>query len=151
MSLEKPIDIIPNEEFEPQNLVVNALILNGEGQYLLLKRPSNHTFYPGYWGVVMEKVKEGEGWEEALFRGVREELSICINHRNIISQGEDLFKEWKQEIYKIKTYLIEIEEKEIELNEEHRKYKWLDISSKEIEDMDIMPDALNMIKSLRDT
>ena len=149
MTLEKPINIIPDQEFEPKNRVVNALVLNNEGQYLLLKRLSNHTFYPNYWGIVMEKVKDGEVWEETLFRGIGEELGISLDQESILFQGEDIYREWKGKSYQIKTYYVDIEDREIELNEEHEEYVWVDPEYEKLDELDIMPDALEMISNLK--
>ena len=131
----------------PDRYVVNALVFNDKGQYLLLKRPNNHKFYPGYWGVIMEKVNENELFLEALFRGVNEEIGVSVNERNIMFFGKDIFREWDNHMYQVKTYFINIGNADIGLNREHKEYVWVDIGD-DISSFDVMPDALSMINSM---
>ena len=48
------------------------------GKYLLLKRAATKDFAPGVWECVTGRVDQGEGFEDALHREVREELGITV-------------------------------------------------------------------------
>ena len=54
---------------------VGALIVNPEDDtYLLLKRAQTKDFAPGAWECVTGRVDQGEGFDEAVVREVREEI-----------------------------------------------------------------------------
>ena len=114
--LREPKIVIPDSECEPTDYVVNALIFNADGQIILLKRPENHKYYPGYWGPVMGKVNPNEFWLDALSREVEEEIGVRTAERDILYYGPDIFKEWNQNRYLIKTYFVNIGSTKINLN-----------------------------------
>jgi 8-oxo-dGTP diphosphatase len=54
---------------------VGGLVVNPEDDsYLLLKRAQTKDFAPGAWECVTGRVDQGEGFDEALVREVREEI-----------------------------------------------------------------------------
>ena len=75
---------------------VGALIWSQEdGKYLLLRRSPEKDFASGIWECVTGRVDQGEGFEEALHREVREELSVQVQVEFIIGtthfyRGESL-------------------------------------------------------------
>ena len=148
LSLEEPPNIIPEGEFIPNAFVVNALIFNAQGEILLLKRKENHKFYPGYWGLVMEKVKEGESFKQSVFRGIKEELGLDVEDNQVRTLERDLYKEWLGKKYQVRRYLVRIENANIVLNSEHDEYMWLEPRLEGLEGMDIMPDAIDMIEGV---
>jgi len=143
-NIKIPKSISSEKEFIPESFVVNVLIYDDKGRILLLKRKGEHTFYPDYWGVIMEKVKEGETFKEALHRGVYEEINLYVDENNVDQLDGDLFKVWKEKNYQIHRYFVGIGDSEIILNHEHDEYMWFD--SNFHEDIDIMPDAMDMIE-----
>ncbi len=143
-NLEIPKNISLEKDFIPQNLVVNALIYDDKGRVLLLKKKEGHTFYPNYWGVIMEKVKRGETFDEALHRGVYEEINLYVDESNVEQLEEDLFKVWKEKNYQVRRYFVGVGDNEIVLNHEHDEYMWFNPNSNE--DIDITPDARDMIE-----
>jgi 8-oxo-dGTP diphosphatase len=48
------------------------------GAYLLLQRTATKDFAPGAWECVTGRVDQGEGFEDALHREVREELGVAV-------------------------------------------------------------------------
>lgn len=48
------------------------------GRYLLLQRASSKDVGAGSWECVTGRVDQGEGFEEALYREVREEIGVAI-------------------------------------------------------------------------
>ena len=56
---------------------IGAVIWSPEKQrYLLLRRAASKDFAPGVWECVTGRVDQGEGFEDALRREVREELGV---------------------------------------------------------------------------
>lgn len=47
-------------------------------QYLLLRRSDHKDFGPGIWECVTGRVDQGESFEDALYREVREELGVSV-------------------------------------------------------------------------
>ena len=46
--------------------------------YLLLQRAASKDFAPGAWECVTGRVDQGEGFEDALHREIREELGVAV-------------------------------------------------------------------------
>jgi 8-oxo-dGTP diphosphatase len=58
---------------------IGAVIWSPEKQcYLLLRRAASKDFAAGVWECVTGRVEQGEGFEDALHREVREELNVAI-------------------------------------------------------------------------
>ena len=49
-----------------------------QDQYLLLRRSADKDFASGIWECVTGRVEQGESFEDALFREVREELGVEV-------------------------------------------------------------------------
>jgi 8-oxo-dGTP diphosphatase len=54
------------------------------GQYLLLRRSDEKDYGPGIWECVTGRVDQGEGFEDALHREVREELGVSVQVEYIL-------------------------------------------------------------------
>lgn len=64
---------------------IGSLIVNeNDGKYLILKRSPQKDFAAGAWECVTGRVEQGEGFEEALRREVREELDVEVRPLFII-------------------------------------------------------------------
>ncbi len=58
---------------------IGAVIWSPEKQrYLLLRRAASKDFAPGVWECVTGRVDQGEGFEDAVHREVREELGVTV-------------------------------------------------------------------------
>jgi len=53
-------------------------------QYLLLQRSEHKDYAPGAWECVTGRVDQGEGFEDALHREVREELGVRVQVEYIL-------------------------------------------------------------------
>ncbi|MEO6095732.1 MAG: NUDIX domain-containing protein [Fibrobacteria bacterium] len=60
-----------------------AIIVNGAGELLLLRRSPATLRWPGKWGLAGGGVEAGETPEQALVRELREELGSDIRLRNL--------------------------------------------------------------------
>ena len=58
--------------------VAGVVYSERDGRYLLLRRSSDKDFAPGAWECVTGRVQQGEGFEDALRREVREETGLDV-------------------------------------------------------------------------
>lgn len=107
---------------------IGAVVFNSEDQtYLLLKRASTKDFGAENWECITGRVDQGEGFEEALFREVREEVGLEIQLEFIVGTSHFYRGEPRPEneligvIYACSTATPEA----IEISEEHSEYRWL--------------------------
>ncbi len=64
---------------------IAALIWDPDrGAYLMLKRAAEKDFSPGAWECVTGRLDQGEGFESALHREVREEVGLAVQPDFII-------------------------------------------------------------------
>jgi len=64
---------------------VGALVRHpSQNRYLLLKRSASKDFAPGIWECVTGRVDQGEGFEEAAHREIREEIGCDAKTEFII-------------------------------------------------------------------
>lgn len=96
-------------------------------QYLLLRRSDQKDFGRGVWECVTGRVDQGEGFEDALHREVREELGIAVQVEYIL--GTTHFYRGQQtaenELVGV-VYLCSVEDPgSIAIGPEHSEYRWL--------------------------
>jgi len=94
-----------------------------KNKYLLLKR-SEENSSSGEWTFPGGKIENGENPEEAALRELKEETGL---NGEIIETGEAYISEGELGHWKIFPSHIEVDQKEIELNHEHSKHKWLSL------------------------
>jgi len=97
------------------------------GKYLLLRRSEQKDFARGAWECVTGRVDQGEGFEDALRREVREELGIEVQVEHIL--GTTHFYRGKpdpeNELVGV-IYLCSITDlAAIHTGSEHSEYRWL--------------------------
>jgi 8-oxo-dGTP diphosphatase len=96
-------------------------------QYLLLRRSERKDFACGAWECVTGRVDQGEGFEDALHREVREELGVEVQIEHILGtthfyRGEPIPE---NELVGV-IYLCElIDPTSIQISPEHSEYRWL--------------------------
>jgi 8-oxo-dGTP diphosphatase len=108
---------------KPFFLAVAAVIRNGEGRVLLLKRSDDDTINPGKWDLPGGKIDEGETFDQALVREVREESGLAVGLCHVAGAGELELPD------KRIAYLIlecAAESGDISLSPEHSAYCWID-------------------------
>ncbi len=115
-------------------LSVKALVLNSEGQLLLLKRAGRSRANAGRWDLPGGKVDGGETWEAALEREVWEETGLTITGKNILGTA---FRhlEGRTIIYLIAGATTS--NREVMVSPEHEAFAWID--NKDIRFYDILP------------
>ena len=107
---------------------IGALIVNeDDGCYLVLKRSPEKDFAAGAWECVTGRVDQGEGFEDALHREVREELDIEVRPLFIIGTThfhrgpEKPENELVGVVYCCSSSNIEA----MRLSHEHTEFRWV--------------------------
>ena len=96
-------------------------------QYLLLRRSEHKDYAPGAWECLTGRVDQGEGFEDALHREVREELGVQVQVEHIL--GTTHFYRGnpvpENELVGV-VYLCTLDASApLRLSEEHAEYRWL--------------------------
>lgn len=107
---------------------IAALIWSPEtSRYLLLRRSEHKDYAPGAWECVTGRVDQGEGFEDALRREVREELGVEVQVKHIL--GTTHFyrgsPDPENELVGV-IYLCNLPDpSSIRIDAEHSEYRWL--------------------------
>ncbi len=96
-------------------------------QYLLLRRSDQSDYGQGIWECVTGRVDQGEGFEDALHREVREELGVAVKVEYIL--GTTHFYRGDptpdNELVGV-IYLCSLDEPgSIAISPEHSEFRWL--------------------------
>ncbi len=109
---------------------IGAVIWSPEKQrYLLLRRAENKDFAPGVWECVTGRVEQGEGFEDALRREVREELGVtarifCLLGTTHFYRGASTVE---NELLGV-IYLCAVDDTEaLRLSAEHDAARWVTV------------------------
>ncbi|MBN1422817.1 MAG: NUDIX hydrolase [Planctomycetes bacterium] len=116
----------------PYYLSVYAVIADGEGRVLLLRRSQRSKHYPGQWEPPGGKVDAGESLDVALLREVREETGLALSIVRILGATESEFPG-----FRVAHLLFEgtVDGAQIRLDEDHDAFAW--IPRREIVDADL--------------
>ncbi|MFZ0547968.1 MAG: NUDIX domain-containing protein [Candidatus Promineifilaceae bacterium] len=107
---------------------VAALIYDSErAQYLVLKRSPEKDYGANSWECVTGRVDQGEGFEEALYREVREEVGLEVKVSFIIGtthfyRGE---KRPENELIGVVFCCEPVGETAVHMSQEHSEYRWV--------------------------
>lgn len=107
---------------------IGALIYDeGGDRYLILKRSAEKDFAAGAWECVTGRVDQGEGFEDALHREVREELGIDVKPMFVI--GTTHFyrgpERPEHELVGIVYCCSSSNPAGLRLSKEHTEYRWV--------------------------
>jgi 8-oxo-dGTP diphosphatase len=96
-------------------------------RYLLLRRAASKDFGAGAWECPTGRVDQGEGFEQAAHREVREELSMEIQIDGIL--GTTHFYRGtpvpENELVGVIFLCSVAESQPVQLSDEHSEYRWL--------------------------
>lgn len=107
---------------------IGALIqARSDGRYLLLRRAASKDFGAGAWECPTGRVDQGEGFEQAAHREVREELDIEMQIDGIL--GTTHFYRGtpvpENELVGVIFLCSVAESQPVQLSDEHSEYRWL--------------------------
>jgi 8-oxo-dGTP pyrophosphatase MutT (NUDIX family) len=112
-----------------------------DNKVLIAKRSGSRALFPGQWECGGGAIKEGEGFEEAIKRQIKEEFNIDI-------QPIEVFKTYKiltdSTIIPGLRFICRINELNIALSPEHSEYKL--ITKEELDDYEFIPGLREDIK-----
>lgn len=119
----------------PMAITIKAVVLNGKGEILLIKR-GLEELNGGKYDLPGGHIEAGETIEEALIREIKEETGLDVEKGEIIDAVEfpkdnKLFKEEKRGL----RYICYTEGKEIQLSDEHHSADWFSVDDA-IEELD---------------
>lgn len=96
-------------------------------QYLLLRRSEQKDYARGAWECVTGRVDQGEGFEDALRREVREELGVEVQIEHIL--GTTHFYRGsptpENELVGVIYLCSLVDPASIHISAEHSEYRWL--------------------------
>jgi dATP pyrophosphohydrolase len=115
-----------------------------EIEYLIVKR-SSHKIYAGQWRMIGGKIEEDElAWEAGL-RELKEETKRVPKLFWVIPSVNHFYNHRSNEIELIPAFAAELDyDSQIELNEEHSQFKW--IEHNDIESFLPWPEQKRLIK-----
>ena len=103
-------------------LAVRALITDEDGKILIIKRSTESKTNPDKWELPGGKVDQGEPFDQALIREVKEETNLTISLDHVVGVAE-------QNLTLIRAVHIilsaQVEEGELNLSHEHDGYAWV--------------------------
>lgn len=107
-------------------VLTKALIRKGE-EVLLLKR-KNGSFGSGLWDIPGGKLEFGELPIEGLTREIFEETSLRVKIIRPLSVSSGI-NETENKQYITIVFLCDYKSGDIQLNDEHSEYKWVNINN----------------------
>jgi len=109
---------------KPFGLSVSALIDDGEGRLLLLKRSAKSRFWAGHWEAPGGKIDAGESFDQALLRETKEETGLTISLDCVAGVSEFELPHTRVVLLFMTAHVVS---GEVRLSEEHEEYAWLPI------------------------
>ncbi len=102
-----------------------AIVLDGDGYILILRRSKTHPHAPLTLDIPGGVVEDGETMAEGLMRELREETAIDVTTARVQLLGSKDASNYYGNDYHIELYEIRIENRpEVKLDYEHDKFEW---------------------------
>ncbi len=126
---------------------VKALLRNGEGKYLLLRRSKDK--YPEIthdWGIPGGRIHVGETLIDALGREIKEETSLDLLTKPKLVAAQDILRQPGRHVVRL-TYEAQASG-DVSLSEENTEYRWATLYEiRNLDNLDLYVKAiLNQIK-----
>ena len=118
-----------------------------DGKYLLLQRSPEKDFGCGAWECVTGRVDQGEGFEQAVRREIREELGVEVLVDFIIGTMHFYRGPAKpaNELLGVQYSCSIIHNQIIHLSAEHTQYRWVSVA----EAMEVLPENHWLLKVIQ--
>lgn len=107
---------------KPFVLSVKALIQDGYGRYLVIKRSIASKTNAGQWDFPGGKIDTGETFDVALIREIAEETGLSVSLERVLGAGESESPQWKVVYIFMRARFVS---GSIRLSEEHDEFAWL--------------------------
>ena len=131
--------------------VATSLIINNEGNLLILKRSDKVKTYKGFWGGVAGYIEENEKPIDTACKEIREEVGSkkedIVLKKEIESIKITDFYDNKRYDWEIFVFLFElIKKSDIKIDWEHSEYRWIQPS--EIINFKTVPHLKEIVKKI---
>ncbi len=125
----------------PFGLSVKALIVDGEGRYLVIQRASESSFWPGQWDLPGGKIDPGETFDQALLRECQEETGLEVRLTHYVGGTE-----WELPHVCVVFLIMAgvIEGGQFRLSEEHEEHQW--VSPAELRRLDLVDPIATIVQ-----
>jgi 8-oxo-dGTP pyrophosphatase MutT (NUDIX family) len=131
--------------------VATSLLINEEGNLLILKRSKKVKTYKGYWGGVAGYIEKNEKPTETAYKEIKEEVGLDKKDVELIKKLDPIkfsdVYENKKYNWEIFIFLFKISKtSEIKIDWEHSEYRW--IYPSDIEKFNTVPHLKDIVKKL---
>lgn len=128
---------------KPLGLSVAALIDDGQGRILLLRRSKESNFFAGQWEPPGGKIDQCESFDFALLREVKEETGLIVALDGVAGATEFELPHIRVALLYMKAHVVS---GEVRLSEEHEEYAWVPLS--EFPAKDLSPKLKNFMEGV---
>lgn len=111
----------PQENFKGENLHVVAAFIKA-GDKVLFMKVAPHKWHPNQWAIPGGKVRDGETFDEAIFREVKEETSLELEYEFI--KTVYIRSEYTDFVYHMYEARVPFTIDDIPLTPEHTDLAW---------------------------
>jgi 8-oxo-dGTP pyrophosphatase MutT (NUDIX family) len=131
--------------------VATCLLINENGELLILKRSSKVRTYKGMWGGIAGYVEENEEPYETAIKEMREEVGVKKENISLVKRLGPIeftdFYNGERYDWEIFVFVFRIGKKgKINIDWEHLEYRWIPPS--EIEKYDTVPHLKDIVSEL---
>ena len=110
--------------------VATSILINNDGEILILKRSNKVKTYKGLWGGIAGYVEENEEPYDTAIKEINEEVGLKKGDISFIKKLDPIvftdFYEKKRYDWKIFVFLFRIRKKsKIKIDWEHSEYRWI--------------------------
>ena len=107
---------------EPFGLVVKALVHNGEGHVLIIRRSAGSLRFAGTWDLPGGKVDPGEPFEAALLREAKEETGLAIALEDVAGATGFSAPSFRAAVLVMEAKALS---QDVRLSDEHDAHEWV--------------------------
>ncbi len=126
-----------------KGLIVHALIVNANGEILLIKRAETEDVLPGVWDIPGGTLEDGEDPKEGTTREVKEETNLEVKNLRLFHYTSNVDQEKNKHFVRL-IFSGQCMSSDIRLNpEDHDEYRWVS--------PDNIPKNMNLIYFLPQT
>ena len=126
-----------------KGLIVHALIMNAEGNVLLIKRSETEDVLPGVWDIPGGTLEDGEDPKEGVLREVKEETNLEVKNLRLFHYTSSVDYGKNEQFVRL-IFTGECASSDIRLNpEDHDEYRWVL--------PDTIPDDMKLVEYLPQT
>ncbi|MFZ1735606.1 MAG: NUDIX domain-containing protein [Caldilineaceae bacterium] len=133
-----------------KGLIVHALIVNADGEVLLIKRSETEDVLPGVWDIPGGTLEDGEDPKDGATREVKEETNLEVRNLCLFHYTSNVDQEKNKQFVRL-IFVGECASSGVCLNpEDHDEYRWVspDNIPKDMNLIYFLPRTLEMFLQL---